>query len=248
MEDPQFVEMKKKLARHKAADKHRSEHIEFMARMFSHNLRSPVAGMKMLFSLLDRVSEDEKEEIMDNLKEASTLLFDMIDDLATVLLDYRQLIEGLEPVNVQSVLDEVHRNLSSKFEQGPYQMEVNLEVPELNYYPQHLKVILKELLSNCLKFSKTGQPVKIIVHTYRDDDKVMLSVKDQGVGIDMETFAKDVFKMYKPLQMEKEGTDGVGLFRIKNIVEIHGGKVHVKSEPGEGTEVLMELYREEATA
>ncbi len=244
MKIPDSSETEKKLGQLEAANWHRIEHLDFMARMFSHNLRSPVAGMKMLFALLEKVDEKEKEEVLANLQEASSMLFGMIDDLATVLMDMRQLSLPPEVVSVQKVIDEVLGEIQPSDLKNPASVKVDLQLPEIRYNRQHLKVILNELLTNCLKFAKVDTSAQVVVRTYRDKERVMLSVEDKGLGIDLEIFAKDVFKMYKPLQYKSTNIEGMGLFRVKNIVEINGGKVSLESEPEEGTKVLMELYRE----
>ena len=98
---------------------------------------------------------------------------------------------------------------------------------------------MNNLLNNAIKFRATDRDLKIVVTTYKEDDFVVISVKDNGIGIDQENLEK-IFTKYGRIETSVEGS-GIGLFLIREIVNIAGGKILVKSERGIGSEFLVYL-------
>lgn len=102
------------------------------------------------------------------------------------------------------------------------------------------KVVLN-LLSNAIKF--TGNSAKIKVNVYNADDKIIISVKDNGIGIP-KSKQKIIFERFVQLDRtftrQREGS-GMGLLIVKMIVKLHNGWITVKSEPGEGSEFIVTL-------
>lgn len=168
----------------------------------------------------------------------------MIDDLAVVFLDYRLLTEKPEIIDFNEVLKGVKSDLDELLTETDTTVEADFEVPEILYHREHLRILFSELISNSIKFCPGNRAPRIEIRSYRDNGRVMLYVADNACGIDLEKHRKDIFKMYKPLGKEEEGSKGIGLFRLKNIVEINGGKVELSSDPGSGTQFTIELGRE----
>ncbi|MBC8060694.1 MAG: ATP-binding protein [Clostridiaceae bacterium] len=101
--------------------------------------------------------------------------------------------------------------------------------------------IVLNLFSNAIKFTKPGG--KIEVNIYQGQKEVIISIKDTGIGIPEDKLASifDRFSQVdKTLARNMEGT-GIGLALVKSLVEMHRGKVYVKSIYGEGTEFLIHL-------
>lgn len=236
----------RQLINNNAALRHRNEHLESMARMVSHNLRSPMAGLKMIMQFLDRVkTPEEKAELMQNFKQGSQVMFDMVDDFAEILMDFKELVKDLENIHLEQTLKNVEKQLASQIKQNNAQISADFApYPEVTYSRLFLESIFLNMISNAIKYRKDGVDPKIHISSYLEDNKVMLCFKDNGIGMDLEQVGDRLFKMYKTFH-NKEGVDskGVGLFITKNQVEIMGGKIDVESEPEVGTTFLIELYR-----
>jgi signal transduction histidine kinase len=97
------------------------------------------------------------------------------------------------------------------------------------------------LLSNAIKFTPAGG--RIIVSAAGSDGKVCISVKDTGIGIPAEK-QKVIFERFiqvnSSLSKEQEGS-GIGLWLVKAFVGLHGGNIRISSEPGKGSEFIVEL-------
>lgn len=236
----------RQLTNNNEALRHRNEHLESMARMVSHNLRSPMAGLKMIMNIYDRMeTPEEKEELLKNFKEGSQVMFDMVDDFSEILMDYRELVKDLEPLQLGAHLQNVKKQLAAQIKESGAIINADFsEYPEVVYSRLFLESIFLNMISNSIKYAQPAVPPVIEISSFVDDGLVMLSFSDNGIGIDLDRYGKDMFKMYKTFH-RKENVDskGVGLFITKNQVEIMGGKIDVDSSPGNGTQFFIELYR-----
>ena len=105
----------------------------------------------------------------------------------------------------------------------------------VNYNPAYLESILLNLLSNALKYSHPDRlPVIEFKYLLEHDGKIILSISDNGLGIDLIKNKDKIFGMYKTFHGNKDAK-GLGLFISKNQVEAIGGTLEVESEPNIGT-------------
>lgn len=226
--------------------KHRNEHLESLARMVSHNLRSPMAGMKMLLELYERMeTQEEKDDILVNLKEGAFQLFNMVEDLSSIMLDYTELNKEKEHIKLSNIARSVTAQLKGLIKAENVQVNTDFEdYPEVIYSRTYLESIFLNLISNAIKYSSPDRPPVINIRSYREGDKIMLLFEDNGLGIDLERHREQLFKMYKTFhRIEGKDSKGIGLFITKNQVEMMGGKINVKSEVDKGTSFFIELYR-----
>src|SRR5690606_28623564 len=99
---------------------------------------------------------------------------------------------------------------------------------------RNLKSILQNLLSNSLKYKEPERKLEVVVESKKhNEDYVLLSVRDNGIGIAENNIDK-IFRMYQRLHNDSKGT-GVGMAIVKRIVDNVGGKVEVESILGEGS-------------
>jgi methyl-accepting chemotaxis protein len=107
--------------------------------------------------------------------------------------------------------------------------------------PEKIERVVLNLISNAIKFTNAGG--KILVNMHENKDTVDITVKDTGIGIS-DDHIKNIFKRYhqadKSLSRNAEGS-GIGLSLVKSLVELHGGKISVKSEVGKGSTFKIEL-------
>ncbi len=219
---------------------HCYDHLDFMARMYSHNLKAPVAGLKMLLEIAETDPASVDVDLITNIIEGSRELFNTIDDISINLQDYRLLQH--EKSNI--VLEDLTREVAAQVVQDEQLMLTTKyeNCAELYYYPSVLRVLYRELIKNALAFKKPDQPASLHISVDCDESWVEFSFKDQGIGIDIEKHSSHLFKMYKPLQGNKvQQGKCTGLFRVKNLVEITGGKVGMESEVGVGTDVIIQI-------
>lgn len=222
----------------------RNDHLIMMSRMLSHNLRSPVAGMKMLFPLYERMPNDKaKAEIFGNIQEGAEQLFDMIEDLSKLLLDYVELSEEAAPVSFQISLDAAVNSLTSEI---PEEAKIEADfsnVSTVSYSQKFVDFLFLELISNSIRFRDKSRPLDLKVKSYQENYRTILSFSDNGRGIDLDKHGDKLFKLYKTFHNDPEiNSRGVGLFTIKNQIEMMGGRLSMDSEIDKGTIVKVELF------
>ena len=212
----------------------RLDELQQFSYTISHNLRGPVANLLGLASLFTPEGENPKNhQIMAYTRTAAAALDTVIRDLSQVL-QVREGKEASETINLAYLLENVL--ISVKKEQGASQVQVEkqLEVKELQGVKAYVHSIFYNLISNALKYSHSQRNCKIEICSRVVKEGVLLQVKDNGIGIDLEKHGKDLFKMYKRFNENYDGR-GLGLYLIKTQAEVLGGYVDVQSKPGEGT-------------
>ena len=118
----------------------------------------------------------------------------------------------------------------------------NFKIENLFYSPHILKIIFVNLISNSLKFSKKDSPLRIDVNLSHTQNRIELSVEDNGIGMDLTDPHNKIFELFNRTESTKmvKGT-GVGLFMIKKIIDRQQGTVEIQSEPNKGTKFLIKL-------
>jgi signal transduction histidine kinase len=108
------------------------------------------------------------------------------------------------------------------------------EAPRIFSVKPMINSILFNLISNAIKYQSPERDLLVSVRTYRKESYAVLEVGDNGLGINLKLFRKDIFKMYKRFHDHLEGK-GLGLYLIKSQAESLNGFVEISSEPDKGT-------------
>jgi signal transduction histidine kinase len=108
-------------------------------------------------------------------------------------------------------------------------------------YPKvFLESIIYNLLSNALKYYSPSRIPEILLRTYEEDGRVKLSVKDNGLGIDLVKYGNKLFQLNQVFH-KHNNSKGVGLYITKAQIESFGGTIQVKSRENEGSEFIVTL-------
>jgi signal transduction histidine kinase len=211
-------------------------------RKIVHDLKTPLISMGASAKLLLRREEtEEKSKFLTNIYKDSLRLTHWVEDILKSYGDASsngnndQKEVEIEPL-VRGVIDLLRDSASKK---GVEIVFWSLPpVPSTRGNEQLLQRALTNLVLNALKYTPRGGKVKVSVATYfRNDDRgiVEISVKDTGIGI----LQEDIERIFEPFYRGKNaGTEpgiGLGLSFVKEVIELHGGKVLVLSEPQKGS-------------
>ena len=213
----------------------------FLAYM-SHEFRTPINSIRSLTRLLlDRVDgplSEEQERQVAFIQQNATEFAEMVDDL----LDLAKVEAGrveISPAWFEMV--DLFSALRGMFKPVLTNPEVHLvfeeprDVPKLYTDDRKLSQILRNFVSNALKFTPRGE-VRVTA-SFDGEGMVTFSVTDSGIGIAPEfhdTIFKDFSQLQSPLQKRLRGT-GLGLSLSKKLAELLGGSVRLESEPGKGS-------------
>ncbi len=203
----------------------------------SHDLRSPINNLEGLQRVLqkrlkDQVAETE-QELLDLMSISIRKLNTTIRELTEIVKVQKELSQEREPVNCREVFEDVQTDLAGPIAEAEAEIEAQFGVKEIYYPRKHLRSILLNLLSNAVKYRSPDRPLRITVRTRVDNQRPVLSVTDNGLGIE-ENKRDRIFDMFRRLHTHVEGS-GIGLYMVKRIVENNGGRITVESRIASGS-------------
>jgi signal transduction histidine kinase len=215
---------------------------EFLA-MLGHELRNPLAPIVTALELLRMRGGDSREQ--DIIERQVAHVARLVDDLLDVSRFARgkvRLEKRRTPLG--TLVSRAIETASPLFEQHNQRLEVHVphEGLDVNVDPDRISQAIANLLTNASKYSGDGS--RVTVSAEQDEDVVRLRVRDEGVGIapDMLSRVFDMFVQHRQPADRATGGLGLGLTIVKNLVELHGGAVSVRSDgPGLGSEFSIEL-------
>ncbi|WP_158859256.1 sensor histidine kinase [Lunatibacter salilacus] len=210
----------------------------------SHDLKGPINNINGLIGLLRNLHEEDKAEsdiLLESLSISVEKLMDTIEDLTESLKD-TDFTEDSERVNIQNIVEDVRIGLSDRIFGSKAKIHTDFQITELNISRKNIRSIVYNLISNAIKFSEQNGKPNIWLKTEDTGDYVLLTVRDNGPGIEKENHEMIFFPRIR-LNPKVEGT-GSGLFIVKRMVEDLGGKIEVESTVGEGT-VFRVFFKKE---
>lgn len=201
----------------------------------SHDLKSPVSNLEGLFNmLLSKIELDDKLLRLKVMIEASFARFkNTITALTEIAKVQKEDAEDLEVVKFSDTVEEVKSDIKEQIEKYDAQIQAEFTVEQIRFSRKNLRSILYNFITNAIKYSDLQRRPVVKIATEKEDDFVVLTIADNGLGIPLENQNK-IFQMFKRLHDHVEGT-GVGLYIVKRIVDNAGGKIEVESEEGKGT-------------
>ena len=222
--------------------KRSNQELEQFAYVASHDLQEPLRMVSSYTQLLERRYKD----LLD--QDAKDFIFFAVDGanrmqhLINDLLDYSRVTTRGKPfvkVDLSTVLGHAINNLQKKIQETGA-LIVNEDLPFVYGDEVQLVRVFQNLLDNAIKFRGTVPP-RISISSKTVDDKVQISISDNGIGID-KIYTDRVFTIFQRLhnKIEYPGT-GIGLAICKRTIERHGGKIWFESEPGKGTTFIFTL-------
>ncbi|RNI28639.1 CHASE domain-containing protein [Rufibacter latericius] len=203
----------------------------------SHDLRSPLANLEGLTTaLLETVDgkEDSEEHLLLHMVASSiNKLKGTIHDLTEITKVQKDLDSQAEVLSFAEILAGVEEDIAPMIHEAEVQLQTCFEVKHLRYARKNLRSILYNLVSNAAKYRDPSRKLMITVTTDQKDGYVVLTVKDNGLGI-REDQQEKLFTMFRRFHSHVEGT-GIGLYIVKRIIENNGGYIEVQSKQGQGS-------------
>jgi PAS domain S-box-containing protein len=217
--------------------------LEKFAYVASHDLQEPLRMVSNYVQLLEkryagRLDKDADEFIGFAVEGAARMRELIRDLLAYSRIEHTE--RDFEKVNMNEVLDDATQLLSGQINESGAKIS-HSELPFVKGDRLMLSQLLQNLISNSIKFTPKGSVPEIEVTAKMHGNEWLFRVKDNGIGISPMYFDK-IFVIFQRLHTrdEYEGT-GIGLAICKKIVERHGGRIWVESNPGEGASFYFTL-------
>ncbi|MEZ0391986.1 MAG: response regulator [Pseudobdellovibrionaceae bacterium] len=246
------LDLAKRIAERRALDLTKANQYksDFLAKM-SHELRTPLNSLLILTSLLIENKEKnlspQQQEFAQSIYGAGHDLLSLINDILDLSkMDAQKLNLRPEKFTVQSLADHLQKTFELQFQSKNLKFEIQLsqEIREANMHTdrQRVEQVLRNFLSNALKFTQEGQ-VQLIVEPGEKEGWIRFSVQDSGIGIEenKKDLIFEAFEQADSSVSRRYGGTGLGLTISKELASLLGGNVSLQTEVGQGSRFTLEI-------
>ncbi len=224
---------------------------EFVANV-SHELKTPLTSIKGFAETLKMGGIEDKQDtdrFLNIIEDEADRLYRLINDILSLSeLEQRKVKTVKEEIKVEKTIKEVLSMLKSQSDKKNIQLKLDIQegLNNLTGDPDKLKQMLINLVDNAIKYTPANG--KVLVEAYNlddkaDMDKVVIKVKDNGIGISKQHIPRLFERFYRvdKARSRTVGGTGLGLAIVKHIVILFNGEIEVESEVGKGTEFRIIL-------
>ncbi|NIJ55673.1 chemotaxis protein CheB [Dyadobacter arcticus] len=207
----------------------------------SHDLLDPLSSIEGSISLISSINTTDLEikEVLPIINGSVKKFRSLIGEIAAVA-KIENNAHGTEPVDMDELLDNIEWSLTERIKSNGAVIKRDVQVHQIVFSKKNLRSILYNLIANGIKYRSERPPI-ILVQISAQDDVFVLSVEDNGMGIE-EPYLATIFDKSTRLHLDGEGY-GIGLYLANKIVNASGGRIAVESEPGKGSKFTIYLSK-----
>ena len=206
----------------------------------SHDLKAPILNIEGLVDILqdqltpESLASEVVQYTMQLIMAAVNRFKDTIGHLTEITKLQKENSPEAAPVNLAALIADVQQDLAGVIRKAQAKIVIDVaQCPTIRFSVKNLRSIIYNLLSNAIKYRSAMRSVVVQIHCYTTGEYHVLSVVDNGLGMDLSRENK-LFTMFGRLHSHVEGS-GIGLYMVKKIVENAKGKIEVQSIPDEGS-------------
>lgn len=208
----------------------------------SHEIKTPITSIQGFAKLLEdeKITKEEKQDYINIINEESDRLLNISNNILKLSkLQNQEKIENKEKINISEQIRKEIAILEPRWREKNINIDVNLE--EIYYYCDEdlLLQVWTNLLDNAIKFTNRNGKINII--TKEENNKIIVKIQDNGIGMTGEEKDRIFDKFYQTDKSHSEQGSGLGLSIVKRIVELSGGNIFVESQKNKGTTFTIEL-------
>jgi signal transduction histidine kinase len=210
----------------------------------SHDLKAPLRGIdgysRLLQEQYDSLLDEEGQLFLGNVREGVEQMNRLINDLlAYSRMERRKLQNKL--IDIRQQVEKILAESREQIQATGAIISVNVDDIYARADLDGFAIVVRNLLDNALKFSRDSQPPTIQISATRQEKSIILEIKDNGIGFDMQ-FHERIFEIFQRLQRAEDypGT-GVGLAIVAKAIKRMNGRVWAESTPGAGATFFVEL-------
>ncbi|KMY55029.1 alkaline phosphatase [Bacillus sp. FJAT-27231] len=221
---------------------------DFVANV-SHELKTPITSIKgFTETLLDGALEDKealKMFLTIILKESKRMQSLVMDLLELSKIEQKGISLNITQLSVDALITDMLPSLQKRFEEK--QIDLSLQL-EKNLWIEgdsgRLKQVFFNLMTNAILYTQEGGHIE--VRAFEEDDRVIVEVEDNGIGMNPEELPRIFERFYRvdKARSRNSGGTGLGLAIVKHIIEAHDGEIFVKSKANEGTTFTVSLKKQ----
>jgi signal transduction histidine kinase len=231
----QLIEANEELIRH-------NSELQQFSYTISHNLRGPVASLGGLINVFNQQNEGFKNnELIEHMTKSLLSLENTIQDLSNIIDIRNNLSQIRQRINLENTLKLIKVLLEKEIAEHHVSIECDFrDCPEI-YGAKHMfDSIIYNLVSNAIKYRSPDRKPLIKIQSKILNEKIVLRIQDNGLGIDIPKYKEKLFGLYKRFHTHTDGR-GLGLYLVKLQTLSMGGSIDVESKLGVGTTFTVSL-------
>lgn len=254
-----FVKVTRDITERKTAEAALHDHVEKLNRsnqelddfayIASHDLKEPIRGLsnnaRFLQEDFSDVVDDAGKRRLNRMIYLCGRMESLIDDLLYFSRLSRQDL-GVQPVDLNLVIRDIELMMETTLRERNAAIVVDTPLPTIVCDVPRVTEVFRNLITNAVKYNDKPEKRVEVGVAGREHGFPVFFVRDNGIGIE-DRFFSDIFRIFKRLNEEDDSIKGtgVGLTFVKKIVERHGGRIWLESEPGRGTTFFFTLQSSE---
>ncbi len=222
----------------------------------AHDLRTPLTSVKgYVEGIRDGIANtpEKQKSYMDTIYSSTLSMEKLLDELLTVSrLEIGNIELNKSDVNLTDFLNDCADELSVELGNEGFDFEFINKCSDsalVEIDVDRFSRVIQNIVSNSIKYKKPDVKGKIILEAQEYAKSVIISIKDNGIGLDSESLPRIFETFYRADKARTKVSEGsgLGLSVCKQLVELHGGQIWASSEEGNGLTVLISLYKKEET-
>lgn len=219
-----------------------NERLRNFTHIVSHNLRSHIANMMGIMSLIDLEDPElAASTYIETLRASANHLNETIRNLNEVLDINLSQTQEMQVIDLANTIHQTIHSVGQLAANAGVNIQNDVQEPvQILGFPAYVDSLVLNMLTNAIKFRDLGKKAEVKISAERRASDLVLAFADNGLGLDLERHGAKLFGMYKTFHGHPD-SKGLGLFITKNQVEAMGGKIWVESEVGKGTTFFVSL-------
>ena len=215
---------------------------DFIANV-SHEIKTPLAVIRSYAGALQRdgLTGQERAEYAATIASASESLSTLISNILRLnKLENQEIVPNAAPYDLTRQLSDCALSHEAEWERKRIDFDAQLEERVMVMADENmLEIVFNNLIANAIKFTEPGG--RVVLRQQRDAGEVVVTISDTGCGMDAETMRHIFDRFYQGDTSHSGEGNGLGLALVKRVLDISGGRIEVRSAPGEGSEFTVRL-------
>ena len=209
----------------------------------SHDLKSPLITIQGFLGYLEQDAQagntDRMNADISRISSATQKMQQLLDELLE-LSRIGRIVSPVEEISLHELAHEAVGNVAGRLVEHRVAVRIAPDLPVVHGDRPRLREVLENLVDNAVKFMGDQPEPQVEIGVRRDGEETVITVQDNGVGIDP-LYQEKVFGLFEKLNVESEGS-GVGLAIVQRIIELHNGRIWIESEgSGQGSTFCFTL-------
>lgn len=211
----------------------------------SHDLKSPLTNIEGIVNILNKelsFPNETSKELFDKLKDSINQVRSNINSLSEVAKVQKNPYADIREINIEKVIDTVIKENEETINNEGITIKKQLDIKTVTFSKVGFKSIMSNLITNAIKYRSEKRKLTIIIKSEEKENFTIMSIEDNGMGIDLSLYKDKIFKIFNRFHDHVEGT-GIGLYTVSRLIENSGGTINVESEVDKGTTFILKFNK-----